>query len=369
MAKQLVSLYTFDPVAKTVTLLGIPNINLEQILLVTNVTDGIILYSFADSACSGTLVDNVLTLTYDTTAMESTDRLQIFIDMPVVENIESEQQGIDESYVIDTNLSEVLGTQSLVDKGSLKTNTVFSQSKVSGRIGSTNETLGIDCNNMNTVAIQLSGIWAGTVSWEARVDTGNYVAVQALNSAGANLGSTTTTPTILRINCAGLTRVQVRFSAYTSGTALVTMVASGAKVDVPGATTVLGNQTTIQQRATTYEANTWDTNLSTVLGNVSLWRPGFTAVDPVVAPTVNPTQPSTYAATRYSQYPQYFNRLRVESGGSQKLPFAQAQNSRMLVEQPELLSITEQILIELRMLNWNFATANGLSTQGLTEIK
>lgn len=72
--------YVFDASARTVTVTGLQGpINLEQFLLITNVTDGIIIYNFA--ASTGTLAGNVLTLAYDTSTMSDTDRLQIIVDL------------------------------------------------------------------------------------------------------------------------------------------------------------------------------------------------------------------------------------------------------------------------------------------------
>jgi len=84
--------YTFDASAKTVTFSDYGTIRLDSILLITNVTDNVIIYNFADPTKGGTVATNVLTLTYDTTSMADTDKLQIFYD--------------DSTYVqeVDTNL-------------------------------------------------------------------------------------------------------------------------------------------------------------------------------------------------------------------------------------------------------------------------
>lgn len=78
--KTLVTNYTFNASAKTVTFNGFTSIDLEKILVITNVTDNIIIYNFADSTKGGTVATNVLTLTYDTTSMSNTDKLQIWYD-------------------------------------------------------------------------------------------------------------------------------------------------------------------------------------------------------------------------------------------------------------------------------------------------
>jgi hypothetical protein len=53
---------------------------LEQLLVITNVTDNIIIYNFADPSAGGTISNNVLTLNYNTVSMSNTDSLQIFLD-------------------------------------------------------------------------------------------------------------------------------------------------------------------------------------------------------------------------------------------------------------------------------------------------
>ena len=78
--KTLVTNYTFSASARQVTLTNYPFLKLDQILLITNVTDNVIIYNFADPTAGGTLAGNVLTLLYNTTSMSDSDRLQIFID-------------------------------------------------------------------------------------------------------------------------------------------------------------------------------------------------------------------------------------------------------------------------------------------------
>ena len=82
--KTLVTNYTFSAAAKQITLTDYPSIKLDQILLITNVTDNVIIYNFADPTAGGTLTGNVLTLLYNTTSMSDSDRLQIFIEDYVV---------------------------------------------------------------------------------------------------------------------------------------------------------------------------------------------------------------------------------------------------------------------------------------------
>jgi hypothetical protein len=72
--------YSFNPLAKTVTLNTTDTVTLEQLLIVTNVSTNTIIYNFADPSTGGTISNNILTLDYNTTGMSSTDKLQIFLD-------------------------------------------------------------------------------------------------------------------------------------------------------------------------------------------------------------------------------------------------------------------------------------------------
>ena len=86
MAKKLyVGTYRFDASEKNVYIKG--NINVERFLIITNVTDNIIIYNFANSSLGYTASsynpstdETLLALVYDTTSMSDSDALQVFID-------------------------------------------------------------------------------------------------------------------------------------------------------------------------------------------------------------------------------------------------------------------------------------------------
>ena len=79
--------YTFDPVNKIVTLPRL--VTQERLVLITNITTGTVIYNFSDSALKATTYTvnsaagtTSILLNYNTTAMSSTDKLQIMIDEP-----------------------------------------------------------------------------------------------------------------------------------------------------------------------------------------------------------------------------------------------------------------------------------------------
>lgn len=73
--------YTFNAATKQITFDTTDIVSLAQVLVITNVTDNVIIYNFADPAKGGVITNNVLTLTYDTTTMSDNDSLQIFLDL------------------------------------------------------------------------------------------------------------------------------------------------------------------------------------------------------------------------------------------------------------------------------------------------
>jgi hypothetical protein len=79
--------YTFTPAANTITLSGLAQtLSLQNFLLITNTTANTIIYNFADSTTGAvSFNNNILTLDYNTSAMSSTDQLQIYVDLPSYE--------------------------------------------------------------------------------------------------------------------------------------------------------------------------------------------------------------------------------------------------------------------------------------------
>ncbi len=89
MAKKLITYYTFDPGTNTIRVKG--NIPSKRLLLVTNITDNVNIYSFSDAflglvsrTYDETTEESVFVLRYDCSAMSSEDELQIFYEKDYV---------------------------------------------------------------------------------------------------------------------------------------------------------------------------------------------------------------------------------------------------------------------------------------------
>lgn len=100
--KVKVNNYLFNKDAKTVTFTDYASIRLDGILLITNVTRNIIIYNFASPEKGGSVTNNVLSLTYDTTSMNNGDKLQIFYDDDSLGAVASEGAQNEQTSLIET---------------------------------------------------------------------------------------------------------------------------------------------------------------------------------------------------------------------------------------------------------------------------
>lgn len=87
--------YSFSAASQQVTLTGLNTLTLEQVLLITNVTTNQVIYQFNNPALGGSISSNVITLDFNTTAMNNADRLQIIIDyLPAGQKTASGSQSV-----------------------------------------------------------------------------------------------------------------------------------------------------------------------------------------------------------------------------------------------------------------------------------
>jgi hypothetical protein len=74
--------YVFSSGDKTVTLTGLPTLTIDQILLITHVESGTILYNFADPSKGGSIVGNVLSLGIEGTLTGGTLQIWVYLKPP-----------------------------------------------------------------------------------------------------------------------------------------------------------------------------------------------------------------------------------------------------------------------------------------------
>ena len=112
--KVLLPDYTFNAAAKQITFNVSDVVSLNRVLIITNVNTNVIIYNFVNPVQGGTILNNVLTLDYDTTSMSDSDTLQIFLDLYGSPSTETTSVATNESIKLLrrlVKLSEPLGTQ------------------------------------------------------------------------------------------------------------------------------------------------------------------------------------------------------------------------------------------------------------------
>ena len=116
MAKKLVYNYTFTPGGAGSGTIEMDGKWLERsLLLITNVTDNVIIYNFAGNGLGGTTSytnsthKTVLTLDYDTSSMSASDELQIFVDQ------EFDEVEFGESFIDPVHKLRVSTPENLID--------------------------------------------------------------------------------------------------------------------------------------------------------------------------------------------------------------------------------------------------------------
>lgn len=74
------------------------------------------------------------------------------------------------------------------------------------------------------VGVQVTGTFSGTLTYQMTIDGTNWVAVQATNVTTGAAATTTTATGIAFFNVVGAQSVRVTATAWTSGSAVVTVV-------------------------------------------------------------------------------------------------------------------------------------------------
>jgi len=240
--KKLITNYTFDASAKTLIFGDYGSISLESVLLVTNVTDNVIIYNFADPAKGGSVATNVLTMDYDTTSMDDADDLQIYYDDPTATqavSFSSLPAGTNNIGDVDIASLPNEGQQTMAnsisvavasDQTSVPTQLNANQTNVTGTITTSSSTVtATDLSGIGGLTVTIYGTYAGVNATFEVYDGVNWVAILAqptntvtptlVSATGVLSSNSTNTWNIGPI--LGWTQFRVRATAYTSGTANV----------------------------------------------------------------------------------------------------------------------------------------------------
>jgi len=75
------------------------------------------------------------------------------------------------------------------------------------------------------VGVQVTGTFSGTLQFQMTIDGTNYVAVQATSVTTGTVATTTAATGIFFFNVVGASAIRMASTAWTSGTATLTLVA------------------------------------------------------------------------------------------------------------------------------------------------
>lgn len=95
-----------------------------------------------------------------------------------------------------------------------------------GTLGALNAAVTVDIESADHVVFQVTGTWVGTITFEVSVDGTNYVSQACKRSSETNSTTLVTTRTdngVAALTTVGVPHFRLRMSAYTSGTATVTI--------------------------------------------------------------------------------------------------------------------------------------------------
>jgi hypothetical protein len=269
------STFSFNATAKTITFSAPIPASQQQILGILNITRNAWLYLPTKAAYGGTWSSPVLTVTASTTGHANGDVLQILVDdglatTAVAPNVTRGSGTLDantQRVTLATDGATVAALTSLDSDLGLKTDTEatddtgtwsiiglfkrllghvagFRTISTTGALAALNDTVTLNLNGQTQAYIGISGTWVGTVQYELQTDTGWATAQTVAHGSGTtSTTSTTSTTNTQRIVYTGTaSAVRVVATAWTSGTASITLRAGQgtalAPVAIAGTVTV-----------------------------------------------------------------------------------------------------------------------------------
>jgi hypothetical protein len=171
--KQIIKSYSFNKTARSIIFTDFSTISLDRILVITNVTAGVMLYQFNDPALGGSVAANVLTLTYGTSAMNNTDKLQIIYDCASGDPTYDWQ--FDTHGNLNVNLATALVAEDAVNNALRVEGTVSELAGLSTAATINNFLVpSTDVSAFRELSLQISGTWTGNLVFECSNDSTNW---------------------------------------------------------------------------------------------------------------------------------------------------------------------------------------------------
>jgi hypothetical protein len=213
MSQQVVSAYTFNPTARTITLSGFGTINLNRLVSIYDLTTDQVLFNPTHARYTSSST-NVITLgaSVDLTQCQSTDNLQVVYDTAVG----------DPQY----------------DSGASST---VNQGAVSNPAGTTLQSAATSTGNGTAASVagyaetilHVVGTFSGTITPVGSSDGTDFdtnLSIVQLGGSGAS-SSTITAPGTYKVTTVGLQKLQAQITSYVSGS--ISVVAYPAVAGAP----------------------------------------------------------------------------------------------------------------------------------------
>lgn len=108
----------------------------------------------------------------------------------------------------------------------------------SGTLGATDSTVAMGTAGAGAVGVEVSGTWAGTITFETRIGT-TWDAAQTLSTGEVDAANTTTSNVRRLIKIAGRSEVRARFSTATSGAPVIQFTATEASLSSGAGTQIV----------------------------------------------------------------------------------------------------------------------------------
>ena len=180
--------YVFNPAAQTITLSGLPATFAQaQLKLIINTISNTIIFNLADPTMTASISGNVITLTFNTTAMNASDPLQIFLEVPGEFVSHGQTTQIPQLVAIAGLTNDVTPQYQEIPLGASGASVIVSSldNTVLANIASVSTTgagSSYSTTGYQTISFQLNGQWSGGICIENSNDNTNWFSTTEQNA-------------------------------------------------------------------------------------------------------------------------------------------------------------------------------------------
>ena len=211
--------YTFNAAAQTVTLNNLPSPFVQtQLKLIVNANTNTLIFNLIDPTMTATVSGNVITLAFNTSSMNNSDPLQIFLEVPGIYVSDAQTTQVQQLAVIAGLTNDITpqyqelplsaGGNTVIVSGNVSSivtgnvgiitsdNTIL-DSKTISNIGAGNVYV---TTGYQTLSFQFSGNWTGSAQIYGSNDNLNWFSLLAQNATDGSKADLISTPGIYTVS-------------------------------------------------------------------------------------------------------------------------------------------------------------------------